>query len=398
MKKTKKRLFAPAEQETQTLQCRKCKHISTDKTTSCVASPCMKRLSPCTNDDCEYCYKHSLAYFFDTQAFEDCFYSDSNPKSARHVWLSTRKMCLFMCTTCGHTYSQRTSNKTIRGRGCPFCKKQCPPCDNEECDFCYENTLVSYLDDATDCMDSGLNEVSSRNVWRGSSTSYNIRCMTCNHTYGQRTNVITSTKRQGCPFCTKQCLPCDDMSCEFCTNHTLSDIFEDCIYSDDNILPARKIWLGSTKLCIFQCTASGHTYFQQAYHKSAGTGCPKCKHKTQDKVHSFISTVLSEHKVEHEWSPPWLGRKRFDIAVPSLKTVWEVDGAQHYKQVSNWTAPEVVQASDRWKQARATENGFMVHRIRVCDIRPKGSKWEETITQTIELALMGAHDIYVEEK
>ena len=414
-----------------------------------------------------------------TCAPPDCIYSDRNKKPARHVWCGSQQLCLFDCTTCGHTYEQMALKKAKRGSGCPYCVKQTPPCDDPECNYCYSHSVAKWMDESAPPHTTyhSSNTLPARKVWTGSKRKCVFGCSICGHVYHQR---VKRRVREGvgCPYCAKQADPCDDPDCAYCFKHTLAEWEAvragplGASYHANNEKPARKVWAGSPKVCLFSCSVCKHTYPQRVskktgvdeasgagcpycapvsdrlcddhdcsfclnrraasllkdfearriiwldktvdpykvtrssrkrvrlgcgkcghewsprlYNVTRDQGCPKCKHKTQAMVHDFILSLLPDHTVEHEWSPPWLNKRRFDIAVPELKIIWEVDGDQHYIQISNWTPPEITQATDRWKESRAAENGFIVHRIRVRDIRAKGSRWKEIIAETVANAL-----------
>jgi hypothetical protein len=69
------------------------------------------------------------------------------------------------------------------------------------------------------------------------------------------------------------------------------------------------------------------------------------------------------------------GKKRFPydflVPIPDVNEggiLVEVDGAQHFRQISNWTSPEETQAKDKFKNQKAIENGYCMLRISQEDI------------------------------
>ena len=65
----------------------------------------------------------------------------------------------------------------------------------------------------------------------------------------------------------------------------------------------------------------------------------------------------------------------FDFCTPSLKVIVEMDGEQHFKQVSNWQTPEETLQRDIFKMRKADEEGYKVIRITQEDVFWKGEKW-----------------------
>jgi very-short-patch-repair endonuclease len=56
-------------------------------------------------------------------------------------------------------------------------------------------------------------------------------------------------------------------------------------------------------------------------------------------------------------------RYRFDFVIPEICIIIELDGRQHFEQVSNWDPPEVVRQRDIYKMLCANENGYSTIRI-----------------------------------
>jgi hypothetical protein len=58
----------------------------------------------------------------------------------------------------------------------------------------------------------------------------------------------------------------------------------------------------------------------------------------------------------------------YDFYIKKLDIIIEVDGPQHFRQVSNWTPPEVTQEADRHKEEKAVENGISIIRVLQTDV------------------------------
>lgn len=73
-------------------------------------------------------------------------------------------------------------------------------------------------------------------------------------------------------------------------------------------------------------------------------------------------------KFETEFSPQWIGRKRFDFyfRLNNVDIIVEIDGAQHYKRSHKRLTCDEIKDIDEYKQRMAADNGYKVIRIS-CD-------------------------------
>lgn len=116
-----------------------------------------------------------------------------------------------------------------------------------------------------------------------------------------------------------------------------------------------------------------------------GNRCPKCVNKTEQIVNKFLeenySNVITQKKFE------WCKNKRslpFDFLLDDLKLLLEVDGPQHFIQISNWVNPEETQKRDIFKMRVALEQGYSVIRISQVDIYNNTIDWEEMLKNIIK--------------
>jgi very-short-patch-repair endonuclease len=105
-------------------------------------------------------------------------------------------------------------------------------------------------------------------------------------------------------------------------------------------------------------------------------GCPNCINKTEykfyEKIKEFYPTIKRQYKVE------WCKNKQclpFDFAIEELKIIIELDGEQHFTQVSNWTSPETQIEKDKFKTECANQNGFSVIRLLQDDVSKDKFDW-----------------------
>ena len=74
----------------------------------------------------------------------------------------------------------------------------------------------------------------------------------------------------------------------------------------------------------------------------------------------------------------------FDFCIPELKIIIELDGRQHFIQVSNWSSPEETYENDLFKEMCAKENGYSVIRIIQEDVLNDTYDWLAKLVMTIE--------------
>ena len=65
------------------------------------------------------------------------------------------------------------------------------------------------------------------------------------------------------------------------------------------------------------------------------------------KIKEIYPTIKRQYKVK------WCKNKLclpYDFAIEELKIIIELDGEQHFTQVSNWTSPETQIENDKFKE------------------------------------------------
>jgi len=75
----------------------------------------------------------------------------------------------------------------------------------------------------------------------------------------------------------------------------------------------------------------------------------------------------------------WSQNKIYDFVIKNI--IIELDGAQHFEQVSNWQLLEKTQENDTLKNKLALENGYNM--IRICQRIVWNDKedWEKSINK-----------------
>lgn len=120
-------------------------------------------------------------------------------------------------------------------------------------------------------------------------------------------------------------------------------------------------------------------------HVSEGHWCSLCKNKTEAKMLEFLEENFLDvvYQLKVSWCKnPKTGRNLpFDFCIS--KTIIELDGAQHHKQVMNWRSPEETQQLDRYKEECAIKNGYSVLRILQEDVWEDKTDWRKLLLEHI---------------
>ena len=203
--------------------------------------------------------------------------------------------------------------------------------------------------------------------------------------------IIICNKHGGFPQ-----LPGDHMNghgCNYCKYELIGNLKR---YSnDDFITKAREIhrdkydyskveYIDSNTDVIIICNKHGK--FPQAPVKHlAGHGCSLCVNKTEAKLYEQLKpiyqTLVTQFK--KDWCKK-ISYLPFDFCIPEEKIIIELDGRQHFQQVSNWSSPEEQFENDKYKETCANENGYSVIRLLQEDVKNDKYKWLTELCNAIK--------------
>jgi very-short-patch-repair endonuclease len=105
-------------------------------------------------------------------------------------------------------------------------------------------------------------------------------------------------------------------------------------------------------------------------------GCPSCINKTEFKFFEIIKEIYPT--IKRQYKAKWCKNKQclpFDFAIEEINIIIELDGEQHFKQISNWTSPEIQIEKDKYKILCANQNNFSVVRILQSDVYNNSFDW-----------------------
>ena len=147
---------------------------------------------------------------------------------------------------------------------------------------------------------------------------------------------------------------------------------------------SKVIYINNYTNVIITCKIHGEFMQTPDIHINQKCGCPSCINKTEykfyNKLKEFYPTLKRQFKVE------WCKNKLylpFDFVIEEMNIIIELDGEQHFTQVSNWTSPEIQVEKDKYKINCANNNRFSVIRLLQKDVVKDNFDWISEIKLSI---------------
>lgn len=174
-----------------------------------------------------------------------------------------------------------------------------------------------------------------------------------------------------------RCIKCSGK--EKYTYEFVKKCFEDISYTLINIE-----YIGCNDELIYICDKN-HNNVTNFTKFITGYRCPKCINKTEQIINEFLeenyTNIIQQSKFE------WCKNKNclpFDFLLDDQKILLEVDGPQHFKQISNWQSPEESLERDLFKMKLAIDYGYSIIRISQEDIYNNTIDWKEILKKNIK--------------
>jgi len=329
----------------------------------------------CDINDCKQCYEKS----FDSNE-KAKYWSDKNKIKPREVIKNSNKLFFFNCNDCFHEFEMYPYD-VIKGIWCYYCSGK-RLCDKKDCKKCYEKSFASHEKSKY----FYNNDVDSRNIFKITGKIYNFLC-DCGHEFLSSISNITYGN-QWCPYCSPSPKKlCNKELCNQCYNKSFASHEYVKWWSNENKLSAREVFKNSHSTYIFNCNKS-HTFPSTVSSMTRGHGCPKCYNKTEEKLREKLIVLYPE--LQQQYRSKWCKNKTTDRYLPYdfflgfCKLIIELDGPQHFRQISTWKSPEEQNKSDLYKMKCANENNFSVIRILQEDVYDDKFDWLNELKDNIE--------------
>lgn len=283
-------------------------------------------------------------------------------------------------------------------------KTQRKLCGEEACQTCFTRSFKSVKNKTksgklkVDCYShKDNNNIKPINICKYSSQKFNFICEICNHSFEKSINSITKHD-SWCFFCVNQKL-CINDNCNICflksfasfKNKTANNKLKlDCFDNNKNKIKPRQLFMNIRNRIWFTCDICNLSFRTRIDGVTkSGVWCSFCKNKTEQ---IFLTWLKNNYKYEikqqikYNWciSPDSNRNLTYDFAIEELKLIIEVDGLQHFKQVSNWYSPEYAFEHDRYKIKKAILNNYSIIRIFQEDIYKNENNWENNTKNVIK--------------
>ena len=208
----------------------------------------------------------------------------------------------------------------------------------------------------------------------------------CGHSFYSSLSKISGNDMRWCPYCVNKL--CENEECTSCLNKSFASHEKSKYWSKKNgDIKPRQVSKSNNKKYWFECDKKHH--FNSVISSiTRGTWCPKCSNKTETKLYDKLKEIYP--KLEHQFNVEWCKNKvtnnflPYDFVLHEHKIIIELDGEQHFNQVSNWTSPEENFKRDKYKEKCANENGYSIIRILQDDVWNDKYQWLEEIDKNIK--------------
>lgn len=367
----------------------------------------------CKNDQCQRCYDLSFASA-PNQIIER--WSLENTLKPRDVRLNESKEYWFDCSHCKHRYlkspkeiKRPPGSKKKEGAkidinkwlmdpnstfGCPKCGGQ-EMCDDNDCQSCEQSSFMS-SHRAKNWSKHKVDGVSlngdwfPRYVYRAGTFVAWFDCDECNHVFEISLNDVN--RGRWCPYCCAggQKKYCKNHDCNWCHNYSYASHPKSICWAETSI-GSHQVALNSNDKFRHNCDQCLHK-FQASPHdiNNLKTWCPICKNKTELKLYKWLLSVTNENIViqaKYDWcrSNVTCSYLSFDFVIEKFKLIIELDGNQHFYQISNWNPPDKTQENDVYKMKCAINNGYSIIRLLQNDVWYDKNNWNWKLQPSLKL-------------
>lgn len=354
--------------------------------------PNCKGLGFC-NDNCAKCTESSFFMMVRKEQWSERTIDGKRLNGTwypRDVTRSGKFVAWFDCDNpeCNHVF-QMSMNDISHGRWCPYCCNagQKKFCDAHDCNWCHNHSHASH-EKSTYMLKT--NELKAHQIAKNSGKRILHDCPYCSHTFLAIPKNI-AYHNNWCPYCSNP--PkylCEDDKCESCYKKSFNSHYRYIYLTKNNIFTARQTLLNCNDDREFACPDCHKIFNETPRNVNYGRWCPDCRTTTEVKLKKWL---LAEYKniFIKEAKLDWCRSKKtnnylpFDFLSHELRLIIELDGAGHFKQVSNWESFEQRQNTDIYKMQCALNNGYSIIRLLQEDVYRNKNNWAEKLKSLIKI-------------
>lgn len=234
---------------------------------------------------------------------------------------------------------------------------------------------------------SNINNIQPSNVKKWCKDKFWFNCDNCSHNYEK--SIVNIMLGSLCDYC---CEPaqklCNNEKCEKCFNKSFASSEKAKYWSNKNKLTPRNVFNKSGIKYIFDCNKCNNDFVCSLDKINNNRWCPYCKNKTELILYEKLKNIYPE--LEQQYKIDWcrnLKTKKylpFDFVLNNYKIIIELDGLQHFKQVSNWKSPNNNLINDKYKMNCANNNNYSIIRILQDDVYNNSYDWLNELDNNIK--------------
>jgi len=307
------------------------------------------------------------------------FWSNKNDLKSKNVFKNSNNKFWFECNICYHSFDSRLGDINQKNRWCPYCVNQ-KLCEKDDCLECFNKSFASHPKSK---FWSNINNLKPIQVFNQSNKNFEFICNICNHNFQISPSHIIN---RWCSYCSNKIL-CQNDNCKECFKKSFASHPKSNFWSNKNNLKPIQVFISSNKKYIFNCDKCKNDFLSNVNNITCNNNwCPFCKNKTEGILNEWL--IENFKNVIYQPRFDWCKDKRklpFDFLLEEFKLIIELDGAQHFEQVSNWKSPEETQIVDKFKMKSALENGYSLIRIKQDDVWNNKIDWENILINSIKL-------------
>lgn len=237
---------------------------------------------------CPYCTnrilvvgENDLAYKFPDIAKE---WSSTNAMQPEDVVFGYAKKVSWECEE-GHEWEDTVSNRTLLGRGCPYCVGAKPVKGVNDLATLYPDVAKQWSAKNNYKPEDVLPQSNRKPIW------------VCADGHEWETSIAHRTKGgTNCPYCANQKVMTGFN--DFATTHKDSHLLKE--WSSKNIIKPKELTAGSIQRITWICKLK-HEWDVSISERLRGTGCPYCVNKTV--LTGFNDLQTTHPDLVKEWSP-----------------------------------------------------------------------------------------------
>jgi hypothetical protein len=290
--------------------------------------------------------------------------------SGKKVWWRCPKTCPQGCL---HEWEAVIASRCLAENGCPHCSQKTTTCEHVSIKHTHPAISAQWHPIKNgDLFPSQFTAGSNKKVWWKCAKTCSQGCP-----HEWLATIVSRCNGSGCPCCLNQKISCIHVSIAY-THPDIATQWHP--MKNGDLLPSQ-FTAGSGKKVWWQCTKNpSHEWVTYIYSRCrGGTGCPHCVNKTEAKLHEYLKGQFSDTDTQFcaLWckSPTSNKHLPFDFYIPSLKLIIELDGAQHFRQVSNWQCHRKTAKRDVYKMQQAAAQGISMLRLVQEEVLDASHEW-----------------------